>query len=132
MIALAFALLVQAQAATPDEAAYDARLRASAGAVRAYQGPLDGGWVVSAEGVDLYALRLTDRDGEVDGAWRDLRRPGALDASGFLHGATREVGTVTLRFGSATLVLRPAASGWTGEITEGDTARSAAARRAEP
>lgn len=129
MIALALALLLQP---TPEEAAYDARLKASAGAVRAYQGPLDGGWVISVDGVDLYALRLTDRDGVVDGAWRDLRRPGALDASGFLHGATREGDLVTLRFGPATLGLRSAPTGWSGELTEGAAPRVATARRAEP
>lgn len=129
MIALVLALLVQP---TPEEAAYDARLKASAGAVRAYQGPLDGGWIVSAEGVDLYALRLTDRDGVVDGAWRDLRRPGALDASGFLLGSAREGEAVTLRFGGATLVLRSAAAGWSAELTEAGAARTAVARRAEP
>ncbi|WP_397413867.1 hypothetical protein [Phenylobacterium sp.] len=129
MIALALALLVQP---TPEEAAYDARLKASAGAVRAYQGPLDGGWVVSADGVDLYVLRLTDRGGVVDGAWRDLRRPGALNASGFLLGAGREGEVVTLRFGRTTLALRPAPAGWSGELSEGGAARAATARRAEP
>jgi hypothetical protein len=129
MIALALALLVQP---TPEEAAYDARLKASAGAVRAYQGPLDGGWIVSADGGDRYVLRLTDRDGVVDGAWRDLRRPGALDASGFLLGAQREGEVVTLRFGGASLVLRPAPAGWIGELSEGGAARAAVARRAEP
>lgn len=129
MIALALALLLQP---TAEEAAYDARLKASASAVRAYQGPMDGGWIVSADGVDLFILRLTDRDGAVDGAWRDLRRPGALDASGFLLGAQREGDVVTLRFGGAILALRSAPAGWSGELTEAGTARAATARRAEP
>lgn len=105
---------------SPADAAYDDRLKASAASARTFQGPMDGGWTLSGGGRDLYAFQLIDRGGVVEGAWRDLRRPGALDGSGFVDAISRADAAVTFRFsGGAVAVLRPQGGGWSGELTEG-------------
>lgn len=105
--------------ATPTEAAYDSRLRSSAASVRGFQGPLDGGWTLAAGGKPLYAFQLVDRNGSVEGAWRDLRRAGALDASGFFEIVERTSGDLTFRFeGGGVAVLRPEGGRWAGQLTE--------------
>ena len=69
---------------------------------------MDGSWMLAAAGQPLYAFQLTDRNGAVEGAWRDLRRAGALDASGFFEVVERTGGGLTFRFdGGAVAVLRP-------------------------
>jgi hypothetical protein len=106
--------------ATPTELAYDSRLRSSAASAQSFQGPMDGGWTLSAAGRALYAFQLTDRNGAVEGAWRDLRRAGALDASGFFDIVERTGGDLTFRFTeSVVAVLHPEGGRWTGELTEG-------------
>jgi len=116
---------------TPAEAAYDSRLRASAAAVQAYLGPLDGGWTLSAGAGPLYAFQLTDRNGAVEGVWRDLRRAGAIDATGFFDIVERAGGDLTFRFTDGVVaVLHAAGGGWTGELTEaGRRERVTLARR---
>jgi hypothetical protein len=105
--------------ATPTEAAYDSRLRSSAASVQGFQGPMDGGWTLSAGGRPLYALQLVDRNGAVDGAWRDLRRAGALDASGFFDIVERTDGDLTFRFTDGIVAVLHARGGaWTGELIE--------------
>ncbi|MBJ7412743.1 MAG: hypothetical protein JHD15_20625 [Phenylobacterium sp.] len=106
--------------ATPTEAAYDSRLRLSAASVQGFQGPMDGGWTLSAGGQALYALQLTDRNGAVEGAWRDLRRSGALDAYGFFDIVERTGGRLTFRFADGIVAeLHPQGDRWTGELVEG-------------
>lgn len=106
--------------ATPVEAAYDSRLRSSAASVQGFQGPMDGGWTLSAGGHALYALQLTDRNGAVEGAWRDLRRSGALDAYGFFDIVERTGGRLTFRFADGIVAeLHPQGDRWTGELVEG-------------
>lgn len=106
--------------ATPTEAAYDSRLRSSAASVQGFQGPMDGGWTLSAGGQALYALQLTDRNGAVEGAWRDLRRSGALDAYGFFDIVERTGGRLTFRFADGIVAeLHPQGDRWTGELVEG-------------
>jgi hypothetical protein len=105
---------------TPADQAYDARLRSSAAMVRSFQGPMEGGWTLSAGGRDVYALQLIDRGGWVDGAWRDLRRPGARDASGFIEGVRPSGGSVTFHLAAGAIaVLRASQGRWTGQLTEG-------------
>ena len=106
---------------TPADQAYDERLRASAAAARGFQGPMEGGWALSAVGRDLYALQLVDRGGWVDGAWRDLRRPGALAGSGFIQGVQRTGGgDLAFRFAADIVaVLHGAGGRWSGQLTEG-------------
>lgn len=106
--------------ATPVEAAYDSRLRSSAASVQSFQGPMDGGWTLSAGGQALYALQLTDRAGAVEGAWRDLRRSGALDAYGFFDIVERTGGRLMFRFADGIVAeLHPQGDRWTGELVEG-------------
>jgi hypothetical protein len=82
----------------PDQA-YDTRLRASAEAAEAFQGPLDGSWVLSLEGQgDRYALELTDTGTALEGAWRDLRRPGDPAASGVIDQLKRTPAGLDIRF----------------------------------
>lgn len=103
-----------------EDEAYDSRIRSSAAAARAFQGPLDGGWTLIGGGRELYILQLADRDGVVEGAWRDPRRPGALDASGYLDVADRSDGSLVLSFTGAFAVLRLVDGRWSGQLTEGE------------
>ncbi|MDZ4371918.1 MAG: hypothetical protein U1C74_10895 [Phenylobacterium sp.] len=103
---------------TVEEAAYDSRLRSSAAAIRNFQGPMEGAWALSGGGRDLFLLQLVDRDGWIDGAWRDPQRPGAPEASGLIADVPRG-GEMTLRFADGVVaVLRPAGDHWTGRLTE--------------
>ena len=105
---------------SPAEAAYDTRLRSSAASVQTFLGPLDGGWTLSRGGQALYAVELTDRNGAVEGAWRDLRRVGALTATGFFDIVERSGGALTFRFTDGVVaVLHPEGGRWAGELTEG-------------
>lgn len=118
---------------TPDappsyiDQAYEARLRASFLSAQGLKGPLEGGWTLAdAAGGRLYDLQLVDATGGmVDGAWRDLRRPGAIDASGLIVGASRIGSRFTLRFYAqgygdpVTATLTAAGDGrWSGELVE--------------
>ena len=117
---------------TVTDLAYESRLRASSASAQRFQGPLDGGWTLAAAGSDLYALQLVDRgNGVVEGAWRDLRRRGALSGSGFVDQIETQAGDLTLRFTLASgalveAVLHAAHDGaWTGEFVEAGERRPA-------
>ncbi|MDP2215267.1 MAG: hypothetical protein Q8J81_15590, partial [Phenylobacterium sp.] len=121
-----------------EERSYEERLRASYNSAQGLQGPLDGGWSLETiAGQDLYALRFVDRgSGPLEGAWRDARRPGALDGYGFLDSIDRSGGRVTLRFTPrrgappAVITLTAAPSGqWSGEMIEDGAPRSVVMRR---
>jgi hypothetical protein len=114
------------------DAAYDNRLRASAAAAAGFHGPMEGGWSLTGGGRELYVFELIDRDGAVEGAWRDPRRPAALDSSGFIDVVERSGADVTFRFAaSAVAVLHAGGDGrWTGELEEaGKTERVTLVRR---
>ncbi len=107
---------------------YENRLRASFASAQGMQGPMDGGWTLSTrEGAKLYALLLVDKNqASLEGAWRDLRRPGVGEASGFFSDIQRIGGQLTASFypgagrGAAGLSLQAASNGeWTGDLTEG-------------
>jgi hypothetical protein len=119
---------------TPADQAYDERLRASASAVRAFQGPMEGGWALTAGGRDLYVLQLIDRGGWVDGAWRDVRRPGAPDGSGFIEGIQRTAtGDLTFRFAAGIVaVLHPSNGRWSGQLTEAGRTETVTLKRRGP
>jgi hypothetical protein len=90
--------LPEPPASAPDEA-YDARLRASAEAAEQFQGPLDGSWILSLKGQgDRYAFELTDTGTALEGAWRDLRRPGDPAASGVIDQLKRTPAGLDIRF----------------------------------
>ena len=104
--------------------AYDSRLLASAAAAERFQGALDGGWTLSAEGGgDLYAFQLTDRREALEGAWRDLARAGQPGASGLVDELQRTPDRLVIRFTPsaqppATVNLRPAAGALRGELDQ--------------
>lgn len=119
--------------------AYEARIRSSFASAEGFQGPLDGGWTLSADGRDLYALQLVDQRDRLEGVWRDVRRKGSLNASGLVDDIQRQGSQLTLRFtpkpGAPTAVatLRDSGAGrWTGELTEGGARRSVTLRRGGP
>lgn len=123
--------------------AYDTRLRASFASAQGFQGPLDGGWTLSIPaddgGGDLYALQLVDRADRLEGVWRDLRRQGALNASGLIDDLQRQGRELTLRFtpapGAPAVVatLHGGADGrWAGELAEGEDRRPLVLRRTGP
>jgi hypothetical protein len=127
---------------TPDgpaairDLAYDARIRASFASAESFQGPLDGGWTLSAGREDLYALQLVDRRDRLEGVWRDIRRKGALDASGLVDDMQRQGGELTLRFAPSpgapmtVATLRDSGNGmWSGELVEGAGHRSVVLKR---
>jgi len=131
---------------TPDrppsvrDLAYDTRIRSSFASAESYQGPLDGGWTLSAGGQDLYALQLVDRRDRLEGVWRDLRRKGSLNASGLVDDLQRQGAELTVRFrptpGGPTSVatLHDSSGGglWAGELAEGGARRAVTLRRTSP
>jgi hypothetical protein len=126
---------------TPDrppqirDLAYDARIRGSFASAQSFQGPLDGGWMLSADGQDLFALQLVDRRDRLEGVWRDVRRKGALNASGLVEDLQRQGGELTVRFAQpgapiTVATLHDAGDGqWRGELTEAGVRRAVVLRR---
>lgn len=117
---------------------YEARLRSSSASAQGLQGPLDGAWTLRGrEGAALYSLQLVDTGlAPLEGAWRDPRRRGSTDSSGFLSAIQRTGGELVVSFyprpgaGVATLVLNAAADGsWTGRLEEGGERRAVVLRR---
>ncbi|WP_372780937.1 hypothetical protein [Phenylobacterium sp.] len=124
---------------TPRDMAYEARIRSSFASAEGFQGPLDGGWTLTADGQDLYALQLVDQRDRLEGVWRDMRRKGSINASGLVDDIQRQGSEVTLRFtpapGAPTTVatLHGGADGrWTGELAEGGARRPVTLRRSGP
>ena len=116
---------------------YEARMRSSFNSAQGMQGPLDGAWSLRAGGSDLYDLQLVDSgSGNLEGAWRDPRRRGATDASGFIDIISRIGGQLTIRItprpgAEPTILLLFADSNgtWSGELTERGERRSVTMRR---
>ena len=107
---------------------YEMRVKGSVAAAQSLQGPLDGGWkVAGADGGQIYALQIVDKAGgygELEGAWRDLRRPGSVGSTGLVEDLRRDGETVVVRFSprggqSTVLTLRPSGyERWSGELAE--------------
>ena len=111
----------------PTELGYESRLRNSFASAQGLQGPLDGAWTLRGrDGQALYALLLVDKGvGQLEGAWRDPRRRGAIDASGFLSDIQRVGAQLNASFyphpgaGAVSMTLNPGSDGsWTGELDE--------------
>jgi hypothetical protein len=120
---------------SPPDLAYDARLKFSAAEAERFQGPLDGAWTVAAAGQGaLYALQLTDKRDHVEGAWRDLRRPGDPAASGLIDEVQRSPAGVTLRFTPAGAAPVTVALGrnLAGELDQGGRRLAVVMRRTDP
>jgi hypothetical protein len=117
--------------AQPDaDNAVDERIRSSAAAAQALQGPLDGAWtLVSAAGTPIFAFQLVDRpggQGAVEGVWRDLRRPSTPGDIGLIDQIARSPTALTITLaatpGQPTVMisLHPDPTGmWSGELREG-------------
>lgn len=123
----------------PVAEAYDLRVKGSILAAQGLQGPLDGGWAIDGpDGKTLYALQLVDKVGGYDGlegAWRDMRRPGAVGSTGLIDFVDRAYGGFTARFSPragqlATLDLTSRGDGaWTGKLVENGVQIPITARR---
>jgi hypothetical protein len=107
---------------------YELRVKGSIAAAQSLQGPLDGAWrVTGADGTQLYALQLVDKAGglgELEGAWRDVRRPGSVGSTGLIEELRREGDDIIVRFSpkvgqSSVLTLRSSGyERWTGQLAE--------------
>lgn len=123
---------------TPTDLNYEARIRGSFASAQGMQGALDGHWVVrSSQGAELYDLQLVDKNnGILEGAWRDPRRRGAADASGFVDDIQRYGGQITARFqirasgARAVLTLTQQGNGdWSGDLAEQGDRRDVTMKR---
>jgi hypothetical protein len=122
---------------SPVDLSYEARLRASFAAAQGLQGPLDGRWTLGGADGDLYDLQLVDSgSAPVEGVWRDLRRPAALEATGFLADIVQTGGRLTFRFQPraggewATATLVAGVDGrWSGELDDAGRRHSVTLRR---
>ena len=122
---------------TAVDLSYEARMRSSFNSAQGLQGPLDGAWSLRAGGADLYDLQLVDSgSGNLEGAWRDPRRRGANDASGFIDTISRVGGQLIIRLTPrpgaepSILMLNADSNGtWSGDLTERGERRSVTMRR---
>jgi hypothetical protein len=101
------------------------------------RGPLDGRWRLrDRDGTPLYDFLLDDPGSadadrstdpahpDVEGAWRDLRRAGAVGDAGVLGEVRHDRDRLLIRFqatgGWIDLTLHPIAGGaWAGDLSEG-------------
>lgn len=129
-----FALLTTvAVAQPPADAAYDERLRSAMASASAFQGPMEGAWALNAGTRELFLLQLADRNGVVEGAWRDPRRPGALEASGFIEQVERTASGLTFRISDQIIALKVDADGrLAGELTRAGGTEAVTLRRRAP
>ena len=121
---------------------YELRVKGSIAAAQNLQGPLDGGWrIAGPDGGQLYALQLVDKAGgygELEGAWRDVRRPGSVGSTGLIDDLRRDGGDVVVRFTpkggqSSVLTLRPAGyERWAGELVENGVRQTVSAEHILP
>jgi hypothetical protein len=121
---------------------YELRVKGSIAAAQSLQGPLDGAWrVTGADGTQLYALQLVDKAGglgELEGAWRDVRRPGTVGSTGLIEELRREGDDIIVRFsprGGQSSVLTLRSSGyerWTGQLAENGAAIAVVAEHILP
>jgi len=112
------------------ELTYESRVRGSIAAAQGLQGPLDGSWSLNSGAAGkLYAFQMVDPGagfGDLEGAWRDLKRGEAIGAVGVMDDVTRNAdGGLTVRFSPrgpgemVVVTLSPGAGGtWSGQITE--------------
>jgi hypothetical protein len=123
----------------PMAEAYDLRVKGSILAAQGLQGPFDGGWSIDGpDGRALYALQIVDKVGGYDGlegAWRDVRRVGAVGSTGLIDFVDRSYSGFQARFSPrpgqlAALDLTPRGDGtWTGKLTENGVQTLVTARR---
>ncbi|EJL25704.1 hypothetical protein PMI01_04258 [Caulobacter sp. AP07] len=123
----------------PTAEAYDLRIKGSILAAQGLQGPMDGAWSLTGpDGTALYDLQIVDPAGGyggLEGAWRDLRRPGTVGSTGLIDFVDRSTGELAARFSPrpgqlATVTLRPRGDGaWVGALNENGVDTAVTARR---
>ncbi|ATC33706.1 hypothetical protein CA606_15940 [Caulobacter vibrioides] len=121
---------------------YELRVKGSVAAAQNLQGPLDGSWkVTGADGTQLFALQIVDKAGgasELEGAWRDVRRPGSVGSTGLIDDLRQDGDLIIARFSprggdSAVLTLRRAGyEFWSGELYESGSSLAVQAERILP
>lgn len=126
----------------PAEQIYEMRVKGSIVAAQGLQGPLDGGWKVKGpDGSTLYTLQIVDPAGgagPVEGAWRDVRRPGAVGSTGLIETVDRTGQNLIFRFNprpdqTSVLTLTPAGSTrWSGSLQEAGAIQTVIADREAP
>jgi len=125
----------------PTEDARQAAVRAAFAAAQALRGGLDGRWrLTTAEGEALYIFQFADSGLSADprsstpwtptieGAWRDPRREGAIDSSGFVSSIERNGMVLVIRLFDRdnrrptviTLNQQSGGPGWSGALEDGD------------
>jgi hypothetical protein len=114
----------------------ESQIRTGYQTAEATRGALDGRWRLSLDsGQVLYVFQFSDSGGapdprattpmspQVEGAWRDMRRPDGLNASGMFETVRRYGANITIVFDEGdppqpqTLTLQPLGSAWTGDLT---------------
>ena len=123
----------------PTAEAYDLRIKSSILAAQGLQGPMDGGWaVLDRDGRELYTLQIADPPGGSDapeGAWRDIRRPGAVGSTGLIESVDRSTGALVVRFTprpgrpARVSLQRDGTGDWSGLLVEDGFETSVTARR---
>jgi len=128
------ALLATGAVAQPSaDTVYDERLRSAMASATAFQGPMHGSWALNAGTRELFLLQLADRNGVVEGAWRDPRRPGALEGSGFIEQMERTAGGLNFRISDQIIALKVDADGrLAGELTRAGRTEAVTLRRRAP
>jgi hypothetical protein len=102
-----------------------------------------GGWKINgADGAALYSLQIVDPAGgygPVEGAWRDVRRPGSVGSTGLIDSVERDGAELVIRFSprggqTSVITLRPVGeTRWSGGLAEaGGNAMVTAEREAPP
>jgi hypothetical protein len=130
MISLAVALGL---AGAPDATDLAVRMRDSAAAAQALQGPLDGTWILLTRERPLYVIQLTDPaggSGPLTGAWRG---PGASASIGLIDAIVRRGDSLTIQFAASGVVvrvlLRRDDGTWIGTANENGRDRGVVLRR---
>jgi hypothetical protein len=114
----------------------ESQIRTSYQTAEATRGALDGRWRLSLDGgQELYIFQFSDSGGapdarattpmspQVEGAWRDMRHPDGLNASGMFETVRHNGADLTIVFDEGepprpqTLTLQPLGSAWTGALT---------------
>ena len=118
----------------------ESQIRASYQNAEATRGALDGRWrLAGADGQVIYVFQFSDSGGapdprattprspQVEGAWQDLRRPNALNATGMFETVRHDGAKLAIVLDEGdpprteTITLQPTGSAWTGEFVDGPT-----------